>query len=76
MTEDPVYATLYFYANDDDSMRRFKLCSKAENMMLLLHQIDRWLRDEIKYNDREELQVARDELWELCNEYEIDLLED
>ena len=75
MTEQ-VYATLYFYADDPDSMRRFRLCNKAEDVMIVLFSLDQWLRHEIKYNDREELQVARDKLWGLCNEYEVDPLED
>ena len=44
--------------------------------MIVLFSLDQWLRGEIKYNDRAELHIARDKLWELCNEYEIDPLED
>lgn len=70
----PVYATLHFYYGDPDSMRRYRLCNNAEYMMIALYELDRWLRNEIKYNDKEELSAARDQLMDLCDEYEIDLL--
>ena len=40
---------------------------------LVLWHLDNWLRDRIKYDGREELQPARDELRSLAEEYEISI---
>jgi hypothetical protein len=85
---EPVYATLHFYYNDPDSMRRFRLCNQAEDLKLAMFEFDWWLRNRIKYNDSaideqrisedgiEWLQIARDQLWKRCADYGIDLTED
>ena len=51
---EPVYATLHFYYNDPDSMRRFRLCNQAEDLKLVLWGLDRWLRCETKYGITDE----------------------
>ena len=85
---EPVYATLHFYHNDADSMRRFRLCNQAEGMKLVLWELDQWLRNKIKYNDAdlperqvsEEglvlLQIVRDQLNDQCEDYGIDIWDD
>ena len=85
---EPVYATLHFYHNDPDSMRRFRLCNQAEGMKLVLWELDQWLRNKIKYNDAdlperqvsEEglvlLQIVRDQLNDQCEDYGIDIWDD
>ena len=73
---EPVYATLHFYYSDPDSMRRYNLCNKAEDLKGILFEYDQWLRAEIKYHEKEELQPARDGFWEICNAYEVDPWED
>jgi hypothetical protein len=73
---EPVYATLHFYYDDPDSMRRFRECNQAADVKSALWKYDRWLRDQLKYHerdDREGLQVARDRLWIVFGEHGINL---
>ncbi len=44
-----------------------KLGSKAQDLALVLWDLDQELRSRIKYGNKEELQEARDLLWELMN---------
>lgn len=39
---------------------------------LVAWDLDQWLRSEIKYQDKNELQSARDKLWELINDYGLE----
>ena len=41
-------------------------------MYSTLWDLDVWLRSEIKYNDKEHLEVVRDKLMELMNDNRID----
>lgn len=75
--DQPVYATLYFYYDNPDSMRRLDECMRAPDVRSVLYRFDNWLRDQIKYMDREDedtLQDVRDRLYEICSEYQIDPL--
>lgn len=47
----------------------------AEKYLGVLQELDNWLRGKIKYEDREELQEARTQLWELLKEEGIDIHE-
>lgn len=76
MDMEPVYVTLHFYYNDSDSMRRYKLVNKAQDMSTILFDLDQWLRSKIKYEDMDELQPARDKLWEFAGYFDYDIWED
>ena len=79
MDMTPVYATLHFYYDDPDSMRRMKECMDAPNVRSLLFDYDQWLRDQIKYHERPDeagLQAARDMLWKIADENGIDIWEE
>jgi hypothetical protein len=45
----------------------------ATNAYLTLWEIDQWLRNKIKYDNREELQEVRDALHEFLDDHSIDL---
>ena len=63
-------ATLEF--NLPEENQEFELMSKALKMYSTLWDLDVWLRSEIKYNDKEHLEVVREKLRELMNDNRID----
>jgi hypothetical protein len=76
MDMELVYATLHFYYDDPDSMRRFRECNQAADVKSALWKYDRWLRDQLKYHERDDwegLQVARDRLWIALGEHGVNL---
>ena len=46
---EPVYATLHFYYNDPDSMRRMRECLDAPKWKSAVQEFDQWMRARIKY---------------------------
>ena len=70
--------TFHFYYDDPDSMRRLDECMKASDFKSVLFQLDQWLRNQIKYVDRDHtvLQEIRDRFWEICETYSIDPYEE
>ena len=73
---EPVYATLHFYYDNPDSMRRFRKMQQIDDYAGVLFELDQWLRNKIKYEEHEEYQPARDEFWKFCEYYGIDPMED
>jgi len=74
---DPVYATLHFYYNDPDSMRRMRECLDAPKWKSAVWDFDQWLRSEIKYHGAgEDAQTIRDHLHVLFDEQGIDIWEE
>ena len=73
---EPVYATLHFYHDDPESMRRFRKIQKTDDFSGVLFEFDQWLRSEIKYHEHEEYQPVRDEFWRFCDERGVDPWED
>jgi hypothetical protein len=83
---EPVYATLHFYYNDPDSMRRFRLCNQAEDTRLALWEYDNKLRAFVKhgvensiYADQEPeevIRMVRELFHSYLGDYGIDLTED
>ena len=63
-------ATLEF--NLPEENQEFELMSKSLKMYSTLWDLDVWLRSEIKYNDKEHLEVVREKLRELMNDNRID----
>lgn len=63
-------ATLEF--NLPEENQEFELVSKALKMYSTLWDLDLWLRSEIKYKDKEHLEVVREKLRELMNDNRID----
>jgi ATP sulfurylase len=77
---EPVYASLHFYYDDPDSMRRFRECNQAADVKLALWAFDTELRRRWKYGKESEqgMTVAevRSLLWETLNERGINLDDD
>ena len=73
---EPVYATLHFYHNDPESMRRFRKIQQVDDYAGALFEFDQWLRTQIKYAEHDEYQPVRDEFWKFCEYYGIDPMED
>ena len=72
---EPVYATLHFYYNDPESMRRFRKMQQVDDYAGVLFEFDQWLRSKIKYGEHDEYQPVRDEFWKFCEHYGIDPME-
>ena len=53
ITIEPVYATHHFYANDPDSMRRYKIHNDAETVLSAVWAFAEWLRQQIKYENKQ-----------------------
>lgn len=49
----------------------FKTASNAWAYRLALEEFDGWLRNQIKYLDKNELQEVRDQLREICRDNDI-----
>ena len=62
-------AILIFNLPEDN--QEFELATKASKMYCTLWELDNWLRQEIKYKDKE-LDEVRDKLYELMKENRID----
>lgn len=63
--------------NLPEENQEFELATKAPKMYSTLWEFDQWLRSEIKYSGREELDEIRDKLRELMsnNNIDFDMLE-
>ena len=68
-------AELKFDLSNDDDAIRFKKVINAEAAYSCLHELDQWLRNEIKYCEHSELQPARDALWKVMTEDVKELIE-
>ena len=63
-------AKLEFELPEDN--QEFRLATKASDIYATLWELDQWLRAEIKYQGREQLDEVRDKLRELMNDNHID----
>lgn len=60
-------ARLEFDLKDNDDQYEFHVATKATSMALSLWELDNWLRDQVKYHERDELQDVRDKLHEFLD---------
>jgi hypothetical protein len=51
----------------------YEAASNGSKYKLILYDLEQFLRNEIKYAEKNELQPARDKLWELMKEENLDL---
>ena len=51
----------------------FELANRGNDFYHVLWEFDNWLRGEIKYNDREDLQEVRTKLYELLVDNDLNL---
>jgi hypothetical protein len=63
-------AKLEFELPEDN--QEFRLATKASAIYTTLWDLDQWLRAEIKYQGREQLDEIRDKLRELMNDNHVD----
>jgi hypothetical protein len=79
---EPVYATLHFYYDNPDSMRRFKLCNEAETVRLALWDFKEWLHSEFKWGEDEHhlrsdiLEEVYQKLYQVFDGYGLNLDEE
>jgi len=86
---EPVYATLHFYYNDPDSMRRMRECLDAPKWKSAVQEFDQWMRNRLKYNPDSEtaplyiseegivwLEIAREQLNMRLEDYGINIWDD
>ena len=65
-------AKIEFNLDDPDDIFQFNVHNKAQDMALVLWDIDQWLRSEIKYKDKPYDEV-REELSNIMDDREINL---
>ena len=66
-------ARLTFIKEEEDTWHALKTALKAQDLALCLWDMDQELRSLIKYQNKEQLQEARDLLWQLMENHAIDL---
>ncbi len=75
--DERVSAMLCFYFDDPDSMRRYRVCNQAEEMLLAIRSFDDNLRSVWKYGSDEDqlmtVEEVRNMLWEMLNQYDVGL---
>jgi len=69
MSDNKADAAFYFYREDPDSMRLFRLYNEAERVRIAIAEYDNWLRSQIKYEDRTELEEARNYLYDVFYDF-------
>ena len=65
-------AKLTFNLDDQDDEMALDRCRKSLDMALVLCDFDQWLRNEIKYNDKE-YNGIREKLKEIMDDHNINL---
>ena len=60
---------MFFTDDREDALRLLA----ADDLCAVLHELDNWLRGQIKYENRNELQEVRDFLTQLMQDHGVDL---
>jgi len=68
-----VKVTTEYESSDHEARREAQQILNAHEAHAALQDLNEWLRGQIKYGDRDELQEIRDYLHEVCNDRGIDL---
>ena len=63
MDMEPVYATLHFYHDDPDSMRRYRECNQAGEVRDAVGEYAQWLHAKVKYGGDEDGHSQLTEAW-------------
>ena len=64
---------LAFNLSDGDDNDKFDVVRKAEDYRNVLFDFDQWLRGQIKYADKEDLQSVRGQLHDICETFEVEI---
>jgi hypothetical protein len=69
-----VKAVLKFDLADAFQKTEFAYCSKAEDLVRVIHEYQAWLRGEQKYSDRETVTIteARNKLTEMLRDFGLE----
>lgn len=62
-----------FDLNDPDDNDKIAMHEMSEGMWLTLWDLDQWLREEIKYKNKNDLQGVRDMLYVLMDGHNVNL---
>lgn len=62
-------ATLKFNLPEEND--EYYMAVNGNKFQLVLWDLDQYLRNEIKYNDKEELQPIRNKIYELMEDYQL-----
>lgn len=54
-----------------EDRENYNHCNKAIDYYSALWDLDQWLRSEIKHQDKDELQVVRDKLYEVMEDNDV-----
>lgn len=60
------------YQIETDDKQEFYMAYHGDDCYFALWDLDQWLRDEIKYNDKNDLQPVRDTLNKIMQDHNID----
>ena len=60
---------LRFNCSDPWAQAEFEAAAHGADFASAIRDLDNWLRGQIKYADRNELQDARDKLWEFVDDH-------
>jgi len=60
--------------NLPEEQDKYDITIMANRMHTVLSDLDYWLRNQIKYTEREELQEIHDRLWELLDDNNVGLI--
>lgn len=66
-------AILEFDLNDHEDKLAHRRAVKATDASFALFELDQWLRNKIKHEDRSEFQEVRDQLHDTLAYYDVDL---
>jgi len=66
-------ATLSFDLAKEEDQTEFRDAYEGTKLRIALWEYDRWLRDQIKYQNRNELQPARDKLYEILEDQTLSI---
>lgn len=65
--------SIVFNLDKEEDKIAFKLSQDGWKYKRVIEELDCWLRDKIKYGDRNELQIVRDELADLCRDENVNI---
>jgi hypothetical protein len=68
-----VKMTLTFNLDDPDDVAYSNLVMKSKELYFSLLDLDSWLREKIKYGDKEEYQSVRDQLHDMMEKHGVNL---
>ena len=66
-------AVLEFNLDDESDRYQHGIAVNAGNLARLVDELNGWLRDQIKYHNRNEFEELRRQLYQMAKDYSLDL---